>query len=118
MKYTLKLNKNKDFVGLYKKGKFSADKNCVAYFRKNGRNFNRLGISTGKKTGCAVMRSRARRIIRQAYRETEEIIPKGYDIVIASRSGTADCKSYHIKRFIIKRLLPAMSEKKQTVPQQ
>ncbi len=60
MLYTIKLNKNKDFVRLYTKGAFVSGGICTVYFRKNGTDKNRFGITTGKKIGNAVSRSRAR----------------------------------------------------------
>ena len=108
MIYTIKMKENKDFVSLFKKGRFISDKRAVVYYRKNGTDKNKLGISTGKKTGNAVMRSRCRRIIRQAYRETEGLFPKGFDIVVVSRQFTCQCKSTDIKSFFVKRVIPAM----------
>lgn len=108
MIYTVKMKENKDFVSLFKKGRFVSDRCCVVYYRKNGTNKNKLGITTGKKTGNAVMRSRCRRIIRQAYRENEKFFPKGYDIVIVSRPYTCQCKSTEISRFLNRRVIPKM----------
>ena len=99
---------NKDFVSLFKKGKFVCGRACVVYFRRNGSEKNKLGISTGKKTGNAVVRSRCRRIIRQAYRENEAEFPKGFDIVIVSRAFAGQCKSTDISVFLRKNVIPEM----------
>lgn len=112
MIYTIKLNNNKDFVALYKKGSYIVGRNCVVYFRRNGKKINRIGISTGKKIGCAVERSRARRVIRQAYRETEEIFPKGFDIVVTARADACKCKSYHISSFFRNKVVSEMNKPK------
>ena len=111
MIYTVKMKENKDFVSLFKKGRFISDKRAVVYYRKNGTDKNKLGISTGKKTGNAVMRSRCRRIIRQAYRENENLFPKGYDIVVVSREYTCQCKSTDISKFFTGRVIPKMKDK-------
>lgn len=110
MLFTVKLKDNKDFVRLYGKGAFVSCGMCTVYYRKNGKKVNRMGISTGKKIGNAVMRSRARRVIRQAYRENEADFPKGYDIVISARAGSTQCKSYHISTFLRKKVIPAMND--------
>ena len=68
MLYTEILNDNKDFLTLYKKGRYAASKYSVIYVRPNGKPFNRLGITAGKKVGNAVCRNRAKRLIRLAYR--------------------------------------------------
>lgn len=108
MKYTIILNDNKDFVNLYKKGRFIAGRVCVVYYRKNNKNYNRFGITAGKKVGNAVVRSRCRRIIRQAYRENEAIFPKGFDIVITAREACSDAKSTHISSFLVNKAIPNM----------
>ncbi len=110
MLYTIKLKNNKDFVRLYGKGAFVSGGLCTVYYRRNGKKNNRIGISTGKKIGNAVQRSRARRVIRQAYRETEKDFPAGYDIVVSARTGSTACKSYHIAGFFKGRVIPAMKD--------
>ena len=110
MLYTIKLKNNKDFVRLYGKGAFVSGGLCTVYYRRNGTKSNRIGISTGKKIGNAVLRSRARRVIRQAYRETEKDFPKGYDMVVSARAGSTTCKSYHIVKFFKSRVIPAMKD--------
>lgn len=110
MIYTIKMKENKEFLNLFKRGSYVCGRACVVYFRKNGTSQNKLGISTGKKTGNAVIRSRCRRIIRQAYRENEQLIPRGYNIVVVSREGCGDCKSTDISRFFRTRLVPAMND--------
>ncbi len=110
MLYTVRLKDNKEFVRLYGKGAFVSSGMCAVYYRKNGRNINRIGISTGKKIGNAVMRSRARRVIRQAYRENESRFPVGYDIVVTARAGSTTCKSYHISKFFKAAVIPAMKD--------
>ena len=93
MLYTEILNDNRDFLTLYKKGKFTACKYSVIYVRPNGRPFNRLGITASKKIGNAVHRNRAKRLIRLAYRNAEIKLPVGVDIVIVARSPICEVKS-------------------------
>ncbi len=93
MLYTEILNDNRDFVCLYKKGRYTASKYSVIYVRPNGRPFNRLGITAGKKIGNAVHRNRAKRLIRLAYRTFETEMPIGMDIVIVARSRICEIKS-------------------------
>lgn len=102
MLYTEILNDNKNFLTLYRKGHCIVSKIVVVYFQKNGLPFNRLGITAGKKVGNAVHRNRAKRIIRQAYRENELIMPIGYDIVIVARAcaGNGIVKSTEVSQFL------------------
>ena len=73
------------FQRLYSKGTSCSDKNIVVYFLPNRKNYNRLGITVGKKIGCAVLRNRIRRLIKENYRINEERIKMGYDIVLVAR---------------------------------
>ena len=63
------LKDNRDFSRLYKRGKSFVSPVLVTYVMKNKNNNLRFGITTGKKVGKAVKRSRARRVIRAAYYE-------------------------------------------------
>lgn len=102
MVYTEVLNRNKDFLNLYRKGKSIVSKAVVIYVRPNGLPCNRFGITAGKKVGNAVMRNRAKRIIRQAYRENELLFPLGIDIVFVARRYAAEVKEDYLSSFIKK----------------
>ena len=58
MEKTVILNQNRDFLQLYQRGKKIASPYVIIYLRKTRRKHNRLGITVGKKVGCAVKRSR------------------------------------------------------------
>lgn len=62
------------------------------------RRLNRVGITVTKKLGCAVVRSRARRIIRDGYRQSVAAAkPKqGFLVVIAARGSIVNAKSQDI----------------------
>ena len=64
---------------------------------------NRVGITVSKKIGKAVVRTRVRRIIREAYRltETEKNVKKGKLIVIVGRDSAVTAKSTDIKNDLI-----------------
>ncbi len=114
MLYTKILKDNKDFLTLYKKGKYIVSKYSVIYVKPNGRSFNRFGITAGKKIGNAVCRNRAKRLIRLAYRQSEIDMPIGIDIVIVARSGILNIKSdeycYYIKKYGIKEINKAIEK--------
>lgn len=93
MLYTFVMKENKDFLCLYKKGRYITSKYSVIYIKPNNRPYNRFGITAGKKIGNSVARNRAKRLIRIAYRNYEVQLPVGMDIVIVARSGILDIKS-------------------------
>ena len=49
---------------------------------KNGKNFKTLGIAVSTKNGKAFQRNKAKRLIREAYKNLEEKIINGYSIVV------------------------------------
>lgn len=86
MKNTIKLNR--EFRRCYKKGMCAAVGSIVLYAFKNNRHkdFNRYGLTVSKTIGNAVLRNRAKRLMRVAYRNTEEFQYKGFDFIIVARS--------------------------------
>ncbi len=69
----------------------------VTYVMKNRAGFCRIGITTSKKIGNAVQRNRARRVIREAYRQLAPQISGGYDIVFVARTRTHHVKSTQLQ---------------------
>ena len=98
MSEMLTLKENKDFQRLYKRGKSFVSPILVTYVLKNKKNNLQYGITTGKKIGNAVKRSRARRIIRAAFRELAPSVRTGYDFVFVARGKTPFVKSTDIKK--------------------
>ncbi len=96
MKNTKSLKLNKDFRRLYYRGKSFACRNIVVYSMKNRTDKNRLGITCGKSIGKAVIRNRAKRLVRESYRLLEGRIEKGYDFVIVVRTSAVGKKMQDI----------------------
>ena len=71
---------------------------------KNKSDNLRFGITTGKKIGKAVKRTRARRVIRASYYELYPYMEKGYDIIFVARGKTPYVKSQVVKKAMKKHL--------------
>lgn len=93
MQKTVTLNVNREFKRVYGKGKSEVTPYFVLYYLKNNQNKKRLGITVNKKIGKAVIRNRAKRVLREAYRHLEADIKSGYDIILVSRGKTPFVKS-------------------------
>lgn len=98
------LKENRDFTRLYKRGKSFVSPVLVTYVMKNKSGNLRYGITTGKKIGKAVKRTRARRVIRAAFYELYPNIKSGYDIVFVARGKTPFVKSQIVKEDMQKHL--------------
>ena len=86
------LRENKEFRTLYYRGRSQVHPALVTYVRKNKCGEPRVGITTGKKLGTAVQRSRCRRVIREAFRPQYPKIG-AYDIVFVARTRLLSMKS-------------------------
>ena len=85
MKFSSALKLNHIFRRLYSTQGY-ANGMLVLYARPNRLGQNRVGITTGKKLGHAVVRNRARRRLREVYRLNEHLFKPGYDIVVVART--------------------------------
>ncbi|MBQ7384886.1 MAG: ribonuclease P protein component [Ruminococcus sp.] len=96
------------FRRAYRNGKSFVSPELVTYVIKNKQNNLRIGITTGKKIGKAVLRSRARRVIRAAFREvikSSEFQKTGFDIIFVARGKTPYVKSTYLFKVMKKQLI-------------
>ncbi|MDR3295870.1 MAG: ribonuclease P protein component [Clostridiales Family XIII bacterium] len=84
------LRNKKDFTALYSKGKSAGGKYVVLFYKKNGRPFSRKAFLASKKVGNSVKRNRARRLMKESYRQVEKTLPAGYDILFIARSTISE----------------------------
>ncbi len=87
--------KDRMFRRLYRSGKSIVKPLFVVYYRRNGLDRNRIGITASKTIGIAVQRNRARRVLREAYRLSQNQIAKGYDLILVARTRTS-CVSMNV----------------------
>jgi ribonuclease P protein component len=80
------LKKRADFNRVYNSGKSAANKFFVVYSAANNLPHNRLGLSVSKKVGCAVIRNRIRRLVKESIRLKTEI-SDGHDIIVIARAA-------------------------------
>lgn len=107
------IKENRDFSKIYKKGKSLVSPVLVTYILKNRSNNLRYGITTGKKIGNAVKRTRARRVIRASYYQLYSEIKPGYDFVFVARGKTPFVKSQAVYNAMRQQLKSANLLKKQ-----
>lgn len=91
MNKTLSIKENHLFRALYHRGKSASRKTMVLYaMKRRNQPVNHLGITVSVKLGCAVVRNRARRRLREVYRLNETRLKSGFDIVIVARKAAYD----------------------------
>ena len=89
MKKTAPLKENHLFRRTYSRGKSAANSCLALYVRRNGQRGNRLGLTVSTKVGCAVVRNRIRRRLREIYRLNEDRLISGADVVVVARVRAA-----------------------------
>lgn len=95
MKFTMSIKKNKIFKYVLKKGKYFKAKNIVVYISNASNNSNYLGICVNKKHGISVHRNKMKRWVREVYKNEEDKLKKGYNIVVLYKKGiTIDILDY------------------------
>ena len=102
MDKTVSLKENHLFRRAYNRGKTAADSRLALYVRRNGRKTNRLGLTVSTKLGCAVVRNRVRRRLREIYRLTEGSLSAGFDVVVVARVRAASSDYHQLEKSFLR----------------
>lgn len=83
-----RLVSNKQFKDVLARGLRVSDRLLTLYMAKNDCGYPRLGVSVGKFCGKAFVRNRLKRLLREAFRQSQERLPPGFDyLLMISHSG-------------------------------
>ena len=92
-KYTLPrtkmIKRRSDFQHVYQKGTSVAGRRMILYILRDSRVAGKVGFAAGKKLGCAAVRSRTKRLLREAYRHLQHELRKDVGILLIGRAGLA-----------------------------
>ena len=81
-----RLRARAEFDRVFRKGRRLEGRQFVLIALKNGKTEHRLGIATGRKLGGAVVRNRARRLLRESFRRLAPAAGPGFDVVLVARA--------------------------------
>jgi ribonuclease P protein component len=87
-----RLSRAAEFDAVYRRGRSAASRHLVVYaFPRESadRDEARFGMSISRKVGGAVERNRLKRLLREAFAELGDAVPRGIDIVCVARPGLA-----------------------------
>jgi len=83
----------------------------LLYMAENKCGYPRLGISVGKGCGGAVIRNRLKRVLREAFRQSQGQIPPSFDYVLMVLSRRLNLQAKEATQKSIKQLKPADIQK-------
>lgn len=81
------LRRPADFRRVYDRRRSASDDWLIVYVCENELPHLRLGLSVSRKFGIAVKRNRWRRLCREAFRHTKQLLPAGFDLILIPRKS-------------------------------
>ncbi|MDP3013486.1 MAG: ribonuclease P protein component [Candidatus Subteraquimicrobiales bacterium] len=100
-----RLSSSKEFDRIYKKGSSVANELLVLrFFKRKDDQQSKLGIITTRRIGAAILRNRARRLIREAYRKHADEVNDGYDLAIVPRRTIIGKKLCEVEEALLRLL--------------
>ncbi len=82
-----RLRSRTDFERVHQSDLYVADRTLVVKAVDNVTAETRLGLSVNRRVGCAVIRNRWKRLIREVFRLQRARLPLGLDLVVRPRRG-------------------------------
>ena len=77
--------KRNEYLALQRSPLRVVTENFIIYGRKRRRRIARVGITVSKKVGNAVVRNRVKRLVRETFRMTRDVLPPDLDFVLVAR---------------------------------
>ncbi|WP_184748573.1 ribonuclease P protein component [Spirochaeta isovalerica] len=82
-----RLGKRSDLKRVFSEGKHISSRGAKLIYVSNGLAFNRFAVALVRKYGNSVERNKAKRVLREIYRESKDSLISGYDIIVVLYPG-------------------------------
>ena len=86
------LREKKEFQTVYHHGKSYANRYLVLYVFPTEEMAGKVGFAAGKKLGCAVVRNRVKRLLRESYRLNQHLVKPNLALLFVGRRALVDEK--------------------------
>ena len=96
------MRKSSGFYSVCARGKAFRSQPISLHVLENGMGRNRVGFSVSVRTGKAIERNRARRLLREAYRLNKGKLKRGLDLVIVAKAGTAQLSFRQVEEILLR----------------
>jgi ribonuclease P protein component len=97
----VRLRKRSDFLGLKGSGNKFAVKGILVVWQENNLPHARVGITASKKIGCAVIRNKIKRFVREIFRRNRSLLP-AVDLNVIARSQAAVMQYDDVQRELLR----------------
>lgn len=98
---TARLRKRPEFLRLKDSARKFASRGILVVWQDNGLAHARLGVTVSKKVGCAVIRNRLKRCVREIFRNNRLLLP-AVDLNVIARSEAATMDFHGLQRELLK----------------
>ena len=105
-----------DFDRLFAKGRRGNTRGLTVLVTDARGEASRLGMAVSRKFGKAVIRNRARRLLREAFRQSRDSFPRRLDVVVLPRAGHFPDALDELKRQLLKAVVAATSPTQRNRP--
>jgi ribonuclease P protein component len=98
---TLRLRKRSEFLGLKDSALKFASRGILVVWQANNLTYARLGVTVSKKVGCAVIRNKVKRFVREIFRNNRCLLP-AVDLNVIARSDAAAMDFHDLQQQLLK----------------
>ena len=84
-----RIRRRLEFLRVYRVGRRVHRRGFVLHCAFNGLEFDRLGMAVSRRVGCAVVRNRAKRRLRELFRRNKSRSKAGVDLVFSAKPQLA-----------------------------
>lgn len=86
------IGNKKDFSRIYSKGRSYVCRDMVIYVSDDEKCNGKIGFAAGKKLGCAVVRNRVKRLLRETFRLCKKNIRRDRALILVGRKNLTNAK--------------------------